>query len=107
MEQLDLYDHAERQELTPTDPNVHPNEIPRMSAQNRAVLDALRQRMISNYDLAKIALNYTGRISDLRKYGYDIQARRDDFISGKVLYTLMSGPGVPTRAECRVLRGRG
>ncbi len=104
-DQLDLYDHAEEQDLTPTDTHVNPREIPRLSAQNRAVLDALRQRMVSNDDLSKIALNYTGRISDLRKYKYVIDARRDDFVSGKVLYTLMSGPGVPTRAVCAVERG--
>ncbi len=104
--QKDLYDHAEKQELTPTDPNIHFDEIPRLSKQNREVLDFLRrQGMVSNRELSAIALNYTGRISDLKKHGYDIQARRDDFISGKVYYTLMSGPGVPTRKVCHVERG--
>ncbi len=107
MNQLDLYDHAEKQELTPTDKNVHRDEIPRLSKQNRVVLDRLRQGFTNNRDLSKIALSYTRRICDLRDHGYVIEARRDDFVSGRVLYCLMSGPGVPTRAECRVLRGRG
>lgn len=34
-------------------------------------------RSAFNYELSKVCLKYTGRISDLRKLGYKITCRRD------------------------------
>lgn len=91
MPQLDLFD--EKSTVTiPRDPNVHPREIPRLSHQCLKILDRLRLGRATNTELAKLALNYTGRISDLRAKGYEIQAVRDEFDSGLVKYELTGIP---------------
>ena len=51
----------------PTDPSAFAADIPRLSAQNDAVLSRLRRGPATNTELAAISLKYTSRISDLRK----------------------------------------
>lgn len=66
------FDESER--LKPTDPNVRPVDVPRLSAQCQAILDLLRDGPRTNTELVEVAMKYTSRISDLRKAGYDIRA---------------------------------
>jgi hypothetical protein len=67
-----LFDPANPPVLRPTDPNVRPHDVPRLSRQCRLILERLRQGRASNVELAGIALKYTGRISDLRQHGYNV-----------------------------------
>jgi len=67
---------------------LHPAEIQRLSAQDARVLARLEQGPCRNFDLAQIALNFTARISDLRKAGFDIRIIERDRSSGRVVYQL-------------------
>jgi hypothetical protein len=73
-------------ELGPTDPNVREDDKARLGLQCKIILDALRSGPKTNRQLAGISLKYTGRISDLRKHGFDIYADRKE--GGLVVYTL-------------------
>jgi hypothetical protein len=57
-------------------PGVPPADKARTSAQRQAILDRLRQGTATNIELYAIALNASARISELRKLGYGITARR-------------------------------
>ena len=59
-------------DLPPTDPNVRPADVKRLTGQNAAVLARLRAGPATNAELAAIALKYTSRISDLRKAGFTV-----------------------------------
>lgn len=59
-------------DLLPTDPNVRPADVKRLTGQNAAVLARLRAGPATNAELAAIALKYTSRISDLRKAGFTV-----------------------------------
>ena len=59
-------------DLLPTDPNVRPADVKRLTGQNAAVLSRLRAGPATNAELAAIALKYTSRISDLRKAGFTV-----------------------------------
>lgn len=59
--------------LPPCDPHVTADERPRLSAQNAAILARLQRGPASNLELARIALKYTSRISDLRAAGYAVE----------------------------------
>ena len=59
-------------DLPPTDPNVRPADVKRLTGQNAAVLARLRAGPATNAELAGIALKYTSRISDLRKAGFTV-----------------------------------
>jgi hypothetical protein len=48
----------------------------------------LKQGRASNQELASIALKYTGRISDLRKSGYDIRVVSSDTKRGVFWYAM-------------------
>lgn len=57
-------------------PNVR-EEIDRRKSQSQRILALLKKLpngMITNIDLQRIALNYTMRVSELRKDGHKIQA---------------------------------
>lgn len=87
--------------VTPTDPGLDPAEAPRLSRQNRAILDLLRERPRWNHELAAVALSYTRRISDLRAHGYrvDILPSAAGTEHGARLYGLV--------LECPVCDGKG
>ena len=70
------------------DTRIEPEEKPRLSRQCRLILERLRMGPASNKELAGIALKYTGRISDLRKSGYDIRLVSQDKKSGLAIYEL-------------------
>lgn len=74
------------------DPRVHPDERPRLESQARKIVDALIRGPKTNRDLASISLKYTGRISDLRKSGFDIRVTRRDRASGTTTYELFEIP---------------
>jgi hypothetical protein len=58
------------------DPNVMEGDEPRLSGQNAAILERLKQGPATNVELAGISLKYTSRISDLRAAGYRVTCRR-------------------------------
>lgn len=56
------------------------SEIQRRKSQSRRILELLKKLpngTITNIDLQRIALNYTMRVSELRKDGWEIQADYD------------------------------
>ena len=65
-----------------------PVERRRLSGQCLAMLRRLRQGRVTNTELASMSLKYTGRISDLRKAGYDIRCVERDRASGVSWYEL-------------------
>lgn len=84
--QLNLFDAPRR--LTPRDTHLVPDERPRLSGQNQAILERLRRGPATNRQLMSIALNYRARISDLRAHGYDVQVAERDHKTGYTLYEL-------------------
>lgn len=74
--------------IVPTDPNVVPAESPRLTGQNLKILQRLRQGQASNKELSQIALKYTSRISDLRKFGFDVVVVNRDYETGLTFYAL-------------------
>jgi len=68
-------------------------DAPRLSRQCVAILERLRQGKASNHELARIALKYTGRLSDLRKCGYVIECFDQDHGSGVAWYRLVERGG--------------
>ena len=69
-----------------------PVERRRLSRQCTDMLSRLRQGRVTNAELATISLKYTGRISDLRKAGYDIRCVERDRASGVSWYELHETP---------------
>ena len=65
-----------------------PVERRRLSGQCMDMLKLLRRGRVTNSALSKISLKYTGRISDLRKAGYDIRCVERDRESGLSWYEL-------------------
>ena len=45
-----------------------PEDTPRLTGQNAAILARLREGPAHNHELAQIALKYTSRISDIRSW---------------------------------------
>lgn len=60
-------------------------------SQEQRVYEAIKAskqpRGVTNWELSKIALNYTMRISDLRRDGYNVVAVRDHLPNGRALNT--------------------
>lgn len=63
-------------------------ESPRLNAQCRAILARLREGPASNVELSGMALNYTARISDLRRTGFTIACVGRDRKAGTSWYEL-------------------
>jgi Helix-turn-helix domain len=62
----------------------------RLNSQCKRILRLLcRQGRVSNGRLSRIALKYTGRISDLRAAGHKIECQRAQ--GGKTWYSLREG----------------
>jgi hypothetical protein len=70
------------------DTKLEPEERPRLGGQCRAILERLRRGRATNRELAGISLKYTGRISDLRKSGYEIVVVSRDRKTGLTWYEL-------------------
>lgn len=74
-------------EVLPRDTHVtEPAEVNRLSTQNARILDRLKRGPATNYELAKLSLKYTSRLSDLRKAGYVVTCVRHT--GGGATYTL-------------------
>ena len=63
-----------------------PQDRPRLTGQNGAILERLRSGPATNQELAGISLKYTSRVSDLRKAGYTVACERQT--GGLTRYTL-------------------
>lgn len=63
----------------------------RVNPQCQAILDLLRKGRASNYDLARVALKYSSRITDLRHAGYDVRCVEHDHATGVAWYELKEG----------------
>jgi hypothetical protein len=61
----------------------------RLSGQSLRILERLQSGPATNRELAEISLKYTGRISDLRKAGYDVRVVEQDRATGRTLYALV------------------
>lgn len=79
---------TEQQEFRFCDHRITPAEKPRLSGQRQAILDRLRRGPATNKELAMLSLKYTGRISDLRKSGYDVRLLSQDRATGVSVYVL-------------------
>ncbi len=60
----------------------------RTSTQCDAILARLREGSATNFELSEISLKYTGRISDLRKLGHDIECVHRNKVTGLTLYRI-------------------
>lgn len=72
----------------PSDPNVTDPARPRLTGQNAAIVERLRQGPATNRELAQIALKYTSRLSDIRDAGYSVNIVANDHATGLVTYQL-------------------
>ena len=61
--------------IPPRDPNIKPGHRLKAGSQNSIILAALREGPLKNYELARISLKYTSRISDLREAGFTIDEK--------------------------------
>lgn len=77
--------------ILPCDPSAPALAVPRLSRQCRDILERLRRGPGTNTELARIALKYTSRISDLRKHGYVVEVQSHDHSTGLVVYALVEG----------------
>lgn len=68
-----------------------PADVARLTGHNLEILNLLKLRPATNRELATISLKYTGRISDLRRAGYEIVNQRLD--GGLTRYTLILKEG--------------
>jgi hypothetical protein len=68
-------------------------EKQRFSGQCCLILGMLMTGRKTNADLAKHALKYSGRISELRKRGHDIRVVARNYETGLVWYALFSDDG--------------
>jgi hypothetical protein len=59
--------------IPPCDPNVEPQDVPRLSRQSKKILERLMWGPATNSDLGLIAQRFGARIHDLRKAGYRIK----------------------------------
>lgn len=62
--------------VKPIDPNIDERDVPRVTGQALAILERLREGPATNHELASMSLKYSGRVSDLRAAGYEINAKR-------------------------------
>ena len=63
---------------------------PRLSRQALAILARLQRGPASNRDLCSLSLKYTGRISDLRANGYQVECFGQNHKTGEAWYRLSS-----------------
>jgi hypothetical protein len=62
---------------------------PRLSRQCLAILERLQAGPATNAELVQLALKYTGRLSELRQAGYDVQVATHNRKTGQVVYVLI------------------
>lgn len=66
--------------------NAPKTDRPRLNKQSLAIFKLLQSGPVENKNLQQIAFNYTARISDIRKAGWDVKCKR--LSGGRSLYTL-------------------
>ena len=77
MNQKTLFDSGDPLELVHDhDPQLVPEDKPRLNRQCHAILARLREGTASNTQLVTIALRYSARIKELRDHGYAIEMKR-------------------------------
>lgn len=88
--QRGLFDDCEdgSQPIEFCDHRMDDDHKPRLTRQCRLILERLRSGPVTNQELATIALKYTGRISDLRKSGYDVRMISQNHKTGRSTYAL-------------------
>ena len=86
-EQLSLFDAPRK--IVPRDTHVEKEERPRLTGQNQEILERLQQGPATNFELNKIAMKYTSRISDLRAAGYNVVVVDRDRATGRTMYQLI------------------
>lgn len=86
-QQLSLFDAPRK--IAPRDTHVEKEERPRLSKQNQAIPERLQRGPATNFELAQIAMKYTGRISDLRAAGYNVVVVDRDRATGSTMYQLI------------------
>ena len=74
-----------------SDPTVAPETKTRLSKKSLEVLSMLRQGEVTNVELAQVALDYRGRIRDLRAAGFRIECFDKQSKSGVTRYKLLEG----------------
>jgi hypothetical protein len=74
-----------------TDPTVETETKVRLSKKCLEVLAMLRQGEVTNVELAQVALDYRGRIRDLRAAGFHIECFDKQSKTGVTRYKLMEG----------------
>lgn len=74
--------------IPPADPHVSPAEAPRLSGQCKVILDMLRRGRVSNYQMSKVSIKHTSRVSDLRAAGHDIRVVERNAVTGVNWYAL-------------------
>ncbi len=62
--------------VKPRDPHIDARDVPRASRQCRLILERLHKGPATNAELADISIKYTSRLSDCRRAGFVIEARR-------------------------------
>lgn len=72
-----------------TDSTVDADSKPRLSKKCLEVLEMLRKGEVTNVELVQVALDYRGRIRDLRAAGFQIQCLDKQSKSGVTRYKLM------------------
>jgi hypothetical protein len=80
---------AETRVIRVTDPTVATENKARLSKKCLEVLAMLRQGEVTNVELAQVALDYRGRIRDLRAAGFRIECLDKQSKSGVTRYKLM------------------
>jgi hypothetical protein len=85
--------------IHPRDPRVtDPREVDRLSTQCLKMIRLMRARVrVPNRELARIALKYTSRISDIRGAGFLVVCTPDPARDGLTWYTLRDPRWEPTR----------
>lgn len=91
MNQPTLFEKYREPLLQPRDRNTRPQDAPRLTGQNAAILERLKRGPATNQELVDYSLKYTSRISDLRAKGYRISCERGE--GGLNTYTLETRNG--------------
>jgi len=63
-------------------------EKTRLSAQCGLILGMLQNGRVTNAELSKHALKYSGRLSELRQKGHDVRVVERDYATGLASYAL-------------------
>ena len=68
---------------------THPSDLKRLSAQSQAIVERLMWGPMNTVQLAEIAKQYSARIADARKVGWNIEQYNYDAETGIAWYRLI------------------